>query len=131
MTMTNLNNINGIGVGLNTNIPQKETAAEVKENTVQEAPQQNSTANLVPNDVVLNVYEQQAAINKAAINLPKTYDVAKYVTPEDAQRIAGWVTSFEDVVAQNLQVVNAEFGNSMSEGDKMNIALSTADKLVS
>lgn len=129
--MTNLNNINGIGVGLNPNLPQRETAAEVKENVVQDAPQVNSAANLMSQDEVLNVMAQQAAINKSAINVPKTYDVAKYVTPEQAQRIAGFVTSFEDVIAQNLQAVTAEFGNSLSDGDKMNIALSTADKMVS
>lgn len=128
--MTNLNNINGIGIGLNTNLPQRETAAEVKENVVQDAPQVNSAANLIPQDEVLNVMAQQAAVN-FAVNAPRTYDVAKYVTPEQAQRIAGFVTSFEDIIAQNLQAVTAEFGNSLSDGDKMNIALSTTDKMVS
>ena len=128
---TNFNNINGIGVGLNTNLPKKEATTDVKENVVQDAPQANSAANLMSQDEVLNVMAQQAALNKSAINIPKTYDVSRYVTPEQAQRIAGFVTSFEDIVAQNLQAVNAEFGNSLSEGEKMNIALSSADKLVS
>jgi len=128
---TNFNNINGIGVGLNTNLPKKEATTDVKENVVQDAPQANSAANLIPQDEVLNVMAQQAALNKSAINIPKTYDVSRYVTPEQAQRIAGFVTSFEDIVAQNLQTVTAEFGNSLSEGEKMNIALSSADKLVS
>lgn len=128
---TNFNNINGIGVGLNTNLPKKESTTDVKENVVQDAPQANSAANLMSQDEVLNVMAQQAALNKSAINIPKTYDVSRYVTPEQAQRIAGFVTSFEDIVAQNLQAVTAEFGNSLSEGEKMNIALSSADKLVS
>lgn len=128
---TNFNNINGIGVGLNTNLPKKEATTDVKENVVQDAPQANSAANLMSQDEVLNVMAQQAALNKSAINIPKTYDVSRYVTPEQAQRIAGFVTSFEDIVAQNLQTVTAEFGNSLSEGEKMNIALSSADKLVS
>lgn len=128
---TNFNNINGIGVGLNTNLPKKEATTDVKENVVQDAPQANSAANLMSQDEVLNVMAQQAALNKSAINIPKTYDVSRYVTPEQAQRIAGFVTSFEDIIAQNLQAVTAEFGNSLSEGEKMNIALSSADKLVS
>ncbi len=129
--MTNLNSINGIGVGLNTNLPKQEATTDVKENAVQNIPQGNSAANLISQDEVLNVMAQQAALNKSAINIPKTYDVSKYVTPEQAQRIAGFVTSFEDIIAQNLQAVTAEFGNSLSEGEKMNIALSSADKLVS
>ena len=129
--MTNLNNINGIGVGLNANLPKKESASEVKENIAQASLQANSAMNLMSQEEVLNVLAQQAAINKSAINVPKTYDVAKYVTPEQAQRIAGFVTSFEDIVSQNLQAVTAEFGNSLSEGDKMSIALSSVDKLVS
>lgn len=128
---TDFNNINGIGVGFNTNLPKKEATTDVKENVVQDAPQANSAANLMSQDEVLNVMAQQAALNKSAINIPKTYDVSRYVTPEQAQRIAGFVTSFEDIVAQNLQTVTAEFGNSLSEGEKMNIALSSADKLVS
>ena len=129
--MTNFNNINGIGVGLNANLPKKESTSEVKEDVVKDAPQANSAANLMSQDEVLNVLAQQAAINKSTINMNKTYDVAKYVTPEQAQRIAGFVTSFEDVIAQNLQAVSAEFGANLPEDVKMNIALSSADKMVS
>lgn len=127
--MTNLNNINGIGVGLNTNLPQKETAPEVKEDAVKEAPQPKAELNFMSQEDVLNVMAQQAALNKSAINTTKTYDVSKYVTPEQAQRIAGFVTSFEDIVAQNLQAVTAEFGDSLTDSAKMNIVLSSADKM--
>lgn len=128
--MTNFNNINGIGVGLNTNLPQKEAAPEVKEETVKEAPQPKPELSLMSQDDVLNVMAQQAAINKSAIQAQKSYDVSKYVTPEQAQRIAGFVTSFEDIVAQNLQAVTAEFGDELSDSAKMNIVLSSADKMV-
>ena len=64
---TNFNNINGIGVGLNTNLPKKEATTDVKENVVQDAPQANSAANLMSQDEVLNVMAQQAALNKSAI----------------------------------------------------------------
>lgn len=129
--MTNLNNINGIGIGLNTNLPQRESAPEVKEENAKEAPQAKGELNLMSQEDVLNVMAQQAALNKSAIASAKTYDVSKYVTPEQAQRIAGFVTSFEDIVAQNLQSVTAEFGNALSDDAKMNIVLSSADKLVS
>ena len=128
--MTNYN-ITGIGVGFNSNLPKKETTPEVKEEVVKNSPQANSAANLMSQDEVLNVYAQQAAINKAAINMPKTYDVSKYVTPEEAQRIAGFVTSFEDIVAQNLQAVTAELGENTPEDVRMSIALSSTEKMVS
>ena len=129
--MTNFNNINGIGVGLNANLPKKESAPEVKEDAVKDTPQANSASNLMSQDEVLNVLAQQANINKSTINMNKTYDVSKYVTPEQAQRIAGFVTSFEDIIAQNLQAVSAEFGANIPEDIKMDIALSSADKMVS
>ncbi len=127
--MTNLNNINGIGVGLNPNLPQKEQAPQVEEQAVQEAPQAKPQLNLMSGDDVLNVMAQQAALNKSAINTQKTYDVNKYVTPEQAQRIAGFVTSFEGLIAKNLQSMDAEFGESISSGAKMDLALSSADKM--
>ncbi len=127
--MTNLNNINGIGIGLNTNLPKKESAPEVKEDVAKEVPQQKVDLNRMSQDEVLNVMAQQAAFNKSAINTQKSYDVAKYVTPEQAQRIAGFVTSFEDIIAQNLQAVTAEFGNSLTESAKLDIVLASADKM--
>lgn len=129
--MTNINNINGIGVGLNTNMPQKESAPETQEQVLKEVPQQKAgLENLMSQDDVMNVLAQQAAINKSTIASVKAYDVAKYVTPEQAQRIAGFVTSFEDIVAQNLDAVTLEFGNTLSDDAKMNIVLSSADKMV-
>lgn len=128
--MTNFNNINGIGVGLNTNLPQREKGAEVKEDVVKDAPQAKPELNLMSQDDVLNVMAQQAALNKAAISGTKNYDVSKYVTPEQAQRIAGFVTSFEDIVAKNLESISAELGNGVSQEAKMNIALASTDKMV-
>ena len=124
-------NINGVGIGLNTNFQKNEPTTEVKEDLVQNNTQQNSAAILVPQEDILNALAQQGALNKSVINAPKSYDVQKYNTPEQAQRIAGLMASFEDVVAQNLQAITAEFGTGLSEADKMNIALFTADKMVS
>ena len=124
-------NINGVGIGLNTNFQKNEPTTEVKEDLVQNNTQQNSAAILVPQEDILNAMAQQGALNKSVINAPKSYDVQKYNTPEQAQRIAGLMASFEDVVAQNLQAITAEFGTDLSEADKMNIALFATDKMVS
>lgn len=126
-----LNNINGIGIGLNTSFQRNEATTEVEENLVQNNAQTNSAANLIPQEEVLSVFEQQAALNKLAINAPKAYDVEKYITPESAQRIAASVVNFENNYAQNLDFIDAEFGASLSEADRMNLALFATDKMVS
>ena len=127
--MTNIHNINGIGVGLNTNLPQREAAPEAKQEETKEAAQVQAAPSFISAEEVEKFNAQQAAINKATVNGARTYDVAKYVTPEQAQRIAGFVTSFEDIVAKNLEAVTAELGNNVSESVRMNVALSAADKL--
>ncbi len=118
------NNINGIGI--NTGAvngysakPKKEDAkAEEKQETQQ--PQAQGKA-LNPDDV-LTFMAQQAAFNKPANLYAGKYDISKYVTPEQAERIAGFVTSFEDEVAKGLVGVNEEFGDNISEAAKYEIA---------
>ena len=128
--MTNINNINGLGVGLNTNLPQKNTAPAQEEQTQEVQQQSQPNLKFVSGDDVMNIMAQQATMNQPIINKPNAYDVGKYVTQEQAQRIAGFVTSFDDIVAQNLQSITEEFGNSISDDMKMNIALSSTDKLI-
>ena len=128
--MTNLNNINGVGIGLNANLPQKNTAPAQEEQTQEAQQQARPNLKFVSGDDVMNIMAQQATMNQPIINKPNAYDVGKYVTQEQAQRIAGFVTSFDDIVAQNLQSITAEFGNSISDDMKMNIALSSTDKLI-
>lgn len=67
---------------------------------------------------------QQAVVVNPKVSAQKTYDVSKYVTPEQAQRIAGFVTSFEDQVAEGLLAINKEFGENsgLSEQAKYEIA---------
>lgn len=126
--MTNLNNINGLGIGFNTNLPQN--TAPAQEEQTQEITQQGSpNLKFVSGDDVMNIMAQQAAMNQPIINR-NTYDVGKYVTQEQAERIAGFVTSFDDIVAQNLQSIISEFGNTISDDTKMNIALSSTNKLI-
>ena len=118
------NNINGIGI--NTGAvngysakPKKEDAkAEEKQETQQ--PQAQGKA-LNPDDV-LTFMAQQAAFNKPANLYAGKDDISKYVTPEQAERIAGFVTSFEDEVAKGLVGVNEEFGDNISEAAKYEIA---------
>jgi len=127
-----VNNVNGIGVGLNANLPQRESAPELKQEEAKEAQQASTAApNFISSDEVMSYAAQQAAVNKSAVDGARTYDVSKYVTPEQAQRIAGFVTSFEDIVAKNLEAVTAELGSGVSESVRMGIALSSADKLAS
>ena len=118
------NNINGIGI--NTGAvngysakPKKEDAkAEEKQDSQQ--PQAQGRA-LNPDDV-LSFMAQQAVFNKPTNLYAGKYDVSKYVTPEQAQRIAGFVTSFEDEVAKGLVGINEEFGDNLSEAAKYEIA---------
>ena len=65
---------------------------------------------------------EEALINKPTNLYAGKYDVSKYVTPEQAQRIAGFVTSFEDEVAKGLVGINEEFGDNLSEAAKYEIA---------
>ena len=96
------NNIHGIGINTNSFNPYGsqpkggEAKAEEKE---QQSPQaQPQSAQVNPGDV-LAYMAQQAVVVNPKVSAQKTYDVSKYVTPEQAQRIAGFVTSFEDQVA--------------------------------
>ena len=67
---------------------------------------------------------QQAIVAKPEVTAQRTYDVSKYVTPEQAARIAGFVTSFEDQVAKGLVAIEAELGpnSGLTEQAKYEIA---------
>ena len=128
--MTNVNNISGINVGLNTNLPQNNSSPDVKEDAVKESAQTaKPEVNFVDAEDVMSAMAGQAAINKSTVSGAKAYDVSRYVTPEQAQRIAGFITSFEDIVAKNLESVTNELGTGVSENVRMDIALAKADKM--
>lgn len=128
--MTNVNNISGINVGLNTNLPQNNSSPDVKEDAVKESAQAaQPEANYIDAEDVMSAMASQAALNKSTVGGAKTYDLGRYVTPEQAQRIAGFITSFEDIVAKNLESVTNELGTGVSENVRMNIALAEADKM--
>lgn len=125
------NNINRIGINagnVNTNYtnpkPQEEAKTEEKQ---QGAQTQTRSADVKPDDV-LNYMAQAAVVNAPRVNTPKTYDVSKYVTPEQAERIAGFINGFEDAVAEGLIAINAELGDlDISDAAKYEIAAGMAE----
>ena len=120
------NNINGIGVNtgnVNTNYtnPKPQDGAKTEENQQSAQPQTRGT-DVKPDDV-LNYMAQSAVLNAPQVKPPKTYDVSKYVTPEQAERIAGFIGSFEDAVAKGLIAIDAELGDyELSDAAKYEIA---------
>jgi len=68
----------------------------------------------------------QSAQYTTAVAKPSSPNIPKYVTAEQAKNIAEFVTSFEDVVAKNLEAVMKEFPN-LSEDAQMALALEMFD----
>lgn len=120
------NNINGIGIntGAVNGYQAKPKKEEAKHEEKQDAAQSQSQGKTLNPDDVLAFMAQQASYSKPAnTNLyAGKYDISKYVTPEQAQRIAGFVTSFENEVAQGLAGLNEEFGDSLSDKAKYELA---------
>ena len=114
-------NIRRIGINTssvnNYNNPAKNAEAkpeEAEKQTEQAAPQRAQ----VKADDVLSFMAQQAIVAKPEVAAQRTYDVSKYVTPEQAARIAGFVTSFEDQVAEGLLAIDKEFGEKSNISDQ-------------
>lgn len=112
------------GLGFNPNYPQK---IEKKENEQQEAkqietPQAEQKPQVSPNQVFEFMANSNVPLN---INKPtKTLDISKYVTPEQAARIGGFINSFESAVVENLKAMESspEFAN-LSDEAKLNVAV--------
>lgn len=121
------NNIPGIGINTGTvnpygNQPKgNETKPEDKK---PEAPPAGPQGTAVKPEDVLTYMAQSAVIVNPKVAAPKTYDVGDYVTPEQAERIAGFVASFEDGVTKGLLAIDAEFGENgpLSEEAKLELA---------
>lgn len=121
------NNIPGIGINTGSVNPYNggSKGADAKpEEKEPNAPQAQPQGAQVDPNAVLSYMAQQAIVVQPKVSAPKTYDVGKYVTPEQAERIAGFVTSFEDKVAEGLIALNAELGedSGLSEAAKYEIA---------
>lgn len=111
----NTGSVNPYGNGTKGNEAKpEEKQPEVTNNTPQK-PQ------VKPEDVLTYMANSAVVVNPKATT--KTYDVSKYVTPEQAARIAGFVTSFEDQVAKGLLAINEmEEFEGLSDSAKYEIA---------
>lgn len=124
MTSINPINVNAQGIGNSygygfTKSDNKD--AKTEENTTQTA---GSQQNAVAADDVLNYMAQSAQVNVKGTSASSisNIDTSKYVDSESAQRIAGFVSQFEDIVATNLTAISQEFPN-MSDSSKQALAL--------
>lgn len=107
------NNINRIGINtgnVNANYTNPKPQDEPKTEEKPQGSQAQTRGTDVKPDDVLTYMANAAMVNAPKVNAPKTYDVSKYVTPEQAQRIAGFIGGFEDAVAQGLLAIDAELG---------------------
>ncbi len=118
-------NIRGIGINTGSvnpygNAPKGSEAKpeEKQPETTNNTPQKPQVK---PEDVLTYMANSAVVVNPKAST--KTYDVSKYVTPEQAARIAGFVTSFEDQVAKGLLAINEmEEFEGLSDSAKYEIA---------
>ncbi len=118
-------NIRGIGINTGAVNPYGNPAkgSETKPEEKQPEAAQNAPQNptVKPEDVLTYMANSAVVVNPKATT--RTYDVSKYVTPEQAARIAGFVTSFEDQVAKGLIAINEmEEFEGLSEASKYEIA---------
>ena len=119
------NEINGIGIntglvnGYNNTPKGDKSEGIVDEPTPQGAPAQ---AQVAADDVLDYMAYSSIGVNPS---VPRTYDVARYVTPEQAARIAGFVAGFEGEVAKALQALEEE-GINLPEDQKYEIAAAMA-----
>ena len=82
-------------------------------------------ASVNPNDVLNHMAVAAVGVNPGVVP-PKTYDISKYVTPEQAARIAAFVGDFEAAVAQGLIDIEGEFGDLLSDPAKWALAAELA-----
>ena len=71
---------------------------------------------------VLDFMNTQAASVRPVEN-PRVLNISKYVTPEQAARIGGFISQFENAVADGLNAIEAELGNAISDDAKLDLAV--------
>lgn len=117
MTINPINvNSQGIGNTYGYGPKPKAEGKETKEAQVNVGGEKKS----VSADSVLSFMAQSAV--SVTPSTTKVIDPSKYVDKESEARIAGFMASFEDVVAKNLSAITAEFPE-MSDGAKQSLAL--------
>lgn len=124
MSSINPINVNTQGVGNAYGYGAAKAKTEDKKTPEQELEVGGQQAQ-VSADEVLN-FMAQSSVSVA----PKTaVDPSKYVDKASAERIAGFMSQFEDIVATNLTAITAEFPE-MSEGGKQALALAQVNKQI-
>ena len=118
------NNINPININTQAIKYAQLSHPEKKEDAVKDS-QQDAKPSVgqkeVPAGDVLNFMAAQSIDVQPKVK--KTVDVSKYVTPEQAQRIASFVQGFEKEVEKGLLNFNKEFpGNGLSDAAKLGLA---------
>lgn len=111
---------NGIGSGYG--LAKK---SDIKEDGEAKKPEAGLVANdkaQVSAEAVFD-YMAQSSVSLA----PKTVDTSKYVDKASADRIAGFMASFEDIVATNLSAITAEFPD-MSAASKQALAVAQVNQ---
>lgn len=120
--------LNGIGFNSNIGINKIGTkTGKTGQNEEASVEPQNLELNQKSPDDVLSFMANSADTSNVQKSSKKTIEVSKYVTPEQAKRIAGFVGQFEDSVAKSLRSMELEFGNlpeyqKMSNSAKLGVA---------
>ena len=107
---------------------QQERANQETKNEV--ASKQPETTQVAAGDILSFMANQ--AIDVRPKKVDKVLNVSDYVTAEQAQRIAGFVSQFEDDVSESLKTIDKELGSDvLSDSAKMGLALGMfkADKM--
>jgi hypothetical protein len=125
MTSINPINVNTQGIGSSFGYGAK-AKSEDSESTDEAVVSSGSQQNQVAADDVLSFMAQSAvSVTPASIS---SIDTSKYVDSESANRIAGFVSQFEDKVAEGLTAFNQEFaGVDVSDSAKMAVVLAGID----
>lgn len=124
------NNINPININSQAIKYAQTFQPDKKEDAVKEAPKEAAAAvqkKEVPAKDVLNFMAAQSVDVQPKTKKP--IDVSKYVTPEQKERIAGFVQGFEAEVEKGLLNFDKEFpGNNVSDESKLNLAVELFNK---
>ena len=125
------NNINPININSQAINYSKISQYEKKDGAVKDSPKEQHSVidkKEVPASDVLS-YMAAQSVDVQPQKVKKTLDVSKYVTPEQAQRIAGFVQGFESEVEKGLIEFDKEFpGTGVSESTKMDFVLDMFNK---
>lgn len=125
-----MNNIGAIGASYTPSVQQRQPQENPQQNIQQQEqnPAQAQQSSVKP-DEVLNYLAANTGINVQKNNAPatKVIKISDYVTPEQAKRIAGFVTGFETEIAKGLNSNKIEFPE-MSDDMALAVALASFEQ---